>query len=294
MRIVFIGCVEFSKSVLQRLLSLKADVVGVLTKKHSDFNADFCDLSAICKKSAIPYKYVADINNKENINFIKKLKPDIIFCFGFSQILNDSILNLAPMGIVGYHPAALPKNRGRHPIIWALALGLKETGSTFFFMDKGADNGDILDQAKVKITYRDDAATLYSKITETAVKQIERFLPKLQNGSYKRTTQDNFSANVWRKRDEYDGLIDFRMGSRAIYNLVRALTRPYIGAHVFYDNKPVKIWKVKEARPPSDNIEYGKVIGVKNRQIFVKCYDNAVLITKHEFSKLPKQGEYLR
>ena len=52
------------------------------------------------------------------------------------------------MGILGYHPSLLPFNRGRHPIIWALALGLKETGSTFFFMDENADTGDIVSQKK--------------------------------------------------------------------------------------------------------------------------------------------------
>ncbi len=35
------------------------------------------------------------------------------------------------MGVIGCHDTMLPQNRGRHPIIWALALGLKETGQTF-------------------------------------------------------------------------------------------------------------------------------------------------------------------
>ena len=30
------------------------------------------------------------------------------------------------MGVLGYHPTKLPKNRGRHPLIWALALESKE------------------------------------------------------------------------------------------------------------------------------------------------------------------------
>jgi len=41
-------------------------------------------------------------------------------------------LGIAPLGVVGFHPAALPANRGRHPLIWALFLGLKKTASTFF------------------------------------------------------------------------------------------------------------------------------------------------------------------
>ena len=52
---------------------------------------------------------------------------------------------------MGYHPAELPYNRGRHPIIWALALGLKSTASTFFYMKEGADDGDIISQEIVKL-----------------------------------------------------------------------------------------------------------------------------------------------
>ena len=37
------------------------------------------------------------------------------------------------MGVLGFHPSELPKNRGRHPLIWALALGLKKSASTFFY-----------------------------------------------------------------------------------------------------------------------------------------------------------------
>ena len=57
------------------------------------------------------------------------------------------------MGVVGYHPAKLPQNRGRHPIIWSLALGLKHSASTFFFIQNGVDNGDIISQHPFEIKY---------------------------------------------------------------------------------------------------------------------------------------------
>ena len=83
------------------------------------------------------------------------------------------------MGIVGYYPAALPSNRGRHPLIWALVLCLTETASTLFFMDEGADSGDILDQRQVSILPSDDAKSLYQRITQVAISQIPGFVPRL-------------------------------------------------------------------------------------------------------------------
>ena len=293
MKIMFIGTVEFSYKALKKLIELNAEIVGVCTKKKSDFNSDFKDLTPLCKKADIPFKYVNDINSNENIDWIRSLSPDIIFCFGWSNLIKKDLLNLPKMGVVGYHPALLPKNRGRHPIIWALVLGLNDSGSTFFFMTEGADDGDILSQEKVEILYEDDAKSLYDKVSNIALRQIEDFLPKLQNNNFRTTKQNNDLANVWRKRGKVDGKIDFRMTSRAIYNLVRALTKPYIGAHVEYNGQDISIWNVEEVEFDQNNIEFGKVLENDGKSIVVKTYDKAIKIIDHGFKELPKVGEYL-
>lgn len=293
MRIIFIGTVEFSYKALEKLIELDAEVVGVCTKKGSKFNSDFVDLTPLCNKANMPLRYVDDINSSESIDWIKGLKPDIIFCFGWSNLIKKELLNLPRMGIVGYHPALLPKNRGRHPIVWALALGLRKSGSTFFFMTEGADDGDILSQEEVEIVYEDDARSLYNKMLTVALNQIEYFLPKLQNNNFQRIKQDNGIANIWRKRRKLDGKIDFRMTSNAVYNLVRALTKPYVGAYIEYCGKDICIWKVEEVEFDQSNIEFGKVLESGSKAIVVKTYDKAIKIIEHDFKELPKIGEYL-
>ena len=293
MKIVFIGTVEFSKKALQKLIDIDVEVVGVCTKEKSTFNSDFADLTPLCNENSIPYKFVADINSKESIEWIQSLNPDIIFCFGWSSLIKKDLLNLAPMGVIGYHPAKLPQNRGRHPLIWALALGLKKGASTFFFMDEGADSGDILSQKDFDILDIDDAQTLYNKVIDTALIQIEDFVPKLQNSSYERIKQNHNLANTWRKRGKADGKIDFRMSSVAIYNLVRALTKPYVGAHVEFKGQDTPIWKVSIVENSQNNIECGKVLKSDKNTFTVKTYDGAIEILEHEFNELPKIGEYL-
>ena len=169
MKIVFIGAVTFSEKTLEKLIVLKADIAGVCTLKKSSFNADHVDLTQLCMKHNIPVRYATDINSDENISWIKTLVPDVIFCFGWSRLLKKDLLNLAPLGVLGYHPAALPANRGRHPLIWALILGLNETASTFFFIDDGADSGDIVSQYPIKRSEDDNAGTLYNRITAIAL-----------------------------------------------------------------------------------------------------------------------------
>ena len=126
MRIFFIGTVSFSEKRLEKLLSLDAEIVGVATKSKSAFNADHVDLTPICEKNNIPVKYVKDINAPHIIQWIGSLNPDVIFCFGWSSLIKKELLELTKLGVVGFHPTELPKNRGRHPLIWALFLGLEK------------------------------------------------------------------------------------------------------------------------------------------------------------------------
>ncbi len=123
MRIVFIDTVLFSKRALEKLISLKAEIACVFWEKTSNFHSDFADLSGVCEKHGISHVQTDDINSENNLKIIRELAPDIIFCFGWSFLLKADLLAIPPMGVVGFHPAALPANRGRHPLIWALALG---------------------------------------------------------------------------------------------------------------------------------------------------------------------------
>jgi len=292
-RVVLIGSVEFSLKALEKLIAINVNLVGVCTKESSVFNSDFVDLKPICGINQIPCLHVDDINSIKSIEWVKNLNPDVIFCFGWSSLIKKEVLSIAPMGVVGYHPAKLPKNRGRHPLIWALALGLEKSASTFFFMDEGADTGDILSQVDFEITYQDNARSLYDKVSDIALIQIEEFVPALEEGVYTRVKQNEKESNSWRKRSQLDGEIDFRMNSCSIYNLTRALTRPYVGAHIKYNDTNYSVWKVKESDDFQENIESGKVLKVVDDVFTVKSYDGAIEIIEHDFKKVPKVGEYL-
>lgn len=284
-KILFIGCVKSSYILLKKMIELQADICGVITMSASTFNSDFVDLAPLCIEKSISYMYVSNINNEDVVKYIKELQPDVGCCFGWSQLINEEIISLFPKGIIGFHPAELPYNRGRHPIIWALVLGLPLTASTFFEIDKKADTGDIVSQRKIDILLEDDAQSLYDKIMHVATEQVEEIVDGLINDNIKRIKQDNNVGNQWRKRKASDGKIDFRMSSRAIYNLVRGLTHPYVGAHINIGEQEIKVWKVKELTISNiENIEPGKVLAVNNDgTIDIKTYDGAIKIIDSDY-----------
>jgi methionyl-tRNA formyltransferase len=293
MRIIFIGTVEFSRLALERLVAIGSEVVGVCTLQGSHLNADYADLRPLCREHGIPVVIADNINASKTLDWIRARAPDVIFCFGWSRLLKEELLAVAPLGVVGFHPAALPANRGRHPLIWALALGLEQTATTFFFMDVGADSGDILSQRAVTIDPADDARTLYDKVCASALEQITQFVPQLVDGTFARKPQDHAQANTWRKRGIADGKIDWRMSALSIHNLVRALARPYVGAHFVVDGNDIKVWKSMVLGDAPTNIEPGKVLGLYAGAPVIKCGQDALCLLVTEPAFAPIEGSYL-
>jgi methionyl-tRNA formyltransferase len=294
MKIVFVGTVEFSLKILEVLLDINAEVVGVVTDVNRGVNSDYADLQPLCKESKIPVLSTEKINAPDTIKWIADRSPDVIFCFGWSRLIKKELLGLPPMGVVGYHPAELPRNRGRHPLIWALVLGIQKTASTFFFMDESADSGDILSQVPVDILGGDDAGSLYLKIISIARGQIAEIVPALEDGSFQRIPQEHVGSNLWRKRGMKDGEIDWRMSARSIHNLVRGLARPYVGAHMKANGEIYIIWKTKLIECADvENIEPGKVIEASDNSVIIKCGDSCVELLEIEPSLNLKKGDYL-
>ncbi|QTN24270.1 formyl transferase [Rhizobacter sp. AJA081-3] len=297
LRIAFVGCVESSRVALQSLLDIPTDtarLVGVLTRRASTFNADFVDLAPLARQAGLPLLVAEDApEDAEQAAWLEQVGADLVFCVGWSKLLGPRTLGAAPRGIVGFHPAALPANRGRHPLVWALALGLEQTASSFFFMRAEADSGPVLSQQAIPILPTDDASTLYAKVVAALRVQIPAIVQGLARGTLQAIEQDHGLANHWRRRGMADGQIDWRMSAEAIHNLVRALARPYPGAHFIRGDQPVKVWRCETQAEGRMNLEPGKVLAVDGRQILVKCGSHAVRLLDHELAELPLAGDYL-
>ncbi len=292
MKILFIGTVLFSKNILDEVIKSKNKIVGVIGKKKSKFNSDYYDLVKYSRKKRIDATYSDDINSNKILRWVKKRKPDIIFCIGWNQLLKKDFLKIAPRGTIGYHPSDLPKNRGRHPIIWSLILGLKNIGSCFFYMDSKADSGRIISKKMIKIQKNYDSNTIYKKLIILGKKQIKEIIFKIKNNKIKSFPQNNLLSNNWRKRSESDGKIDWRMSADNINNLVKALTKPYPGAYFLLKEEKITVWKAEVINLNNKNFEPGKILKFK-KNLIIKCGDKALkLITFYPKINL-KRVKYL-
>ena len=96
-----------------------------------------------------------------------------------------------------------------------------------------------------------------------------------------------------RKRDKKDGEIDWTKPAASIYNLVRALTRPYVGAHCRYMGAEPRVWAAALEPSPGATARPGEVLNVKDTAITVQCGDGALTLLDHEITNLPATGDTL-
>lgn len=286
MRIAFIGAVRFSLHAFHEVLRHGGEIVLVLTldPSKSARHADFADLASAAAARNLPVHLVTNINAPDALAVLRAAAPDVIFIFGWSQLVGSELRAIAPC--IGTHPALLPQNRGRHPIVWALVHGLEKSGLTFFYIDEGVDSGDILWQRAFAIGPDDDAGLLLTRIEELASAGIAEFLPQLQAGAAPRRPQDHSLANVWRKRTEADGCIDWRQTAREIHNLVRALAAPYPGAHTFMEGHRVSVWRSSPVLDAAGHEAPGTILSASPAECIVRTGDAALRITAWE-SPLP-------
>ncbi len=276
-KIGFIGGVEVSWYCLEAICVYGIKPVIVFSYdeslKHRSGYKSFDDLAL---KYGFEIVKTRDINSEENIQILKEKSLDVLFVIGWSQLVKKEILDITSMGCIGVHPTKLPEGRGRAPIPWTLIKGLEKSAVTIFFLDEGADSGNIILQKDLYISIHDDAKSLYKKVLDIHIELINEVLLKILNDNVKSQPQDNTQATYWKKRKPEDGIIEWSKKTIELYNWIRALTHPYPGAFTFYNGKRIYIWKAEAVNVSRDNLEKepGKIIG----KVIGTCEDNSGII----------------
>lgn len=251
-------------STLRSLLERKLAVEAVITLRPAlaAKRSGAADYPALCREFGIPVYEVANINDQEALDLLRKLQLDVAFVIGWTQIVRPEALSLARVGMIGAHASLLPHNRGRAPINWALIQGEKVTGNSLIWLAPGVDTGDIIDQMEIPITPYDTCASLYDRVADSNREMILRTIPKLLAGERPGQPQEHNGKPDLPGRRPEDGLIDWSFESNRVYDFVRALTRPYPGAYSWLEGRRWKIWQcalLPANYPPK--MKPGQIIG---------------------------------
>ena len=291
--IALFGCVESSLTAIKSInRSRHGSLKCIVTTRKKAFNSDYVDLTSHVS-NGVRIIFIEDVTEREITSIFEASKIKIGFCVGWSNLIPATIYKKFDL-FFGYHPSPLPIGRGRNPITWAIALGMEETASSFFLICNKPDAGDIVNQQSVVISISDTARTLYDKLLEVLDVQIEEILFAIWNDKLVLKKQSTELATYWRKRDDADRLIDFRMSSTSIYNLIRSLGPPYVYPQVLINGKRFDVVRAYlTSKVPEKFTEFGKVLAVSDTIITVRTSDGAVGIQLLEKNLQINKGDYL-
>ena len=205
-KIVFMGTPDFSVPVLQRILHDGYEVIAVVTQPDRPVGRKRVMTPPPVKVEAlkhnIPVYQPEKIRNREDLDQILALEPDLIVTAAFGQILPKELLDAPKLGCINVHASLLPELRGGAPIHYAILEGKKQTGITIMYMAEKLDAGDILTQAAVEIAEDDNVGTLHDKLSAIGSDLLSETLPKLIAGELKGIPQDDakatFASNIKR------------------------------------------------------------------------------------------------
>jgi methionyl-tRNA formyltransferase len=279
MRFALVGAVHASRVALERLARPGIEVlVCPLDVKRAGRHSDFCDLAPLAAARGLEVLPIVNVNDEAVLAALRTFAPDVIGVFGWSQIVGEAFRAIPRLGVLGWHPALLPKNRGRAVIPWTILQGATETGFTIFWIDAGVDSGDVAAQVRFAVASDETATTLYAKVEDAAGRSLDELLPRLLAGDAPRRPQDHAQATWCAKRGPEDGRIDWSRPMQEVWRLVRATTHPYPGAFCECADGRLVIW---EARPSDDRRYWGlpgQVQAISADGALVQCGDGGNLL----------------
>ncbi|MBT8357613.1 MAG: methionyl-tRNA formyltransferase, partial [Deltaproteobacteria bacterium] len=261
-KLIFMGTPDFAVPSLEALSKNGHHDLVVVTQPDRPTGRGLKINPPPVKKAAQRFGYdviqPVSAKNKDFLDTISELKPDMLVVVAYGHILSKNILAIPKKGAINLHASLLPKYRGPAPIHWAIINQEKETGVTTMLLDEGMDTGNILLSAKEKITAVDTSATLHDRLAVLGAELIIKTLKSLENNDFNPIAQDHAKATYAPFLKKGDGRIVWGKSAEQIDCFIRGVT-PWPGAFTFCDNKRLKIFSA-EPLPGKVNEAPGTVI----------------------------------
>ena len=287
------GCKHTTRELIQGLMrcGYKVDYCITISPEKGEEQkvAGYYDLREFLAENNIEaitaQKY--NLQTTKDKDTIKARNIGILLVMGWQRLIPDWLLDHIRIGAFGMHGSSkmLPHGRGRSPMNWSLIQGKTQFYTHLFQYLPGVDDGPIVGIQKFDITEHDNCLTLHNKNTVSMIKLCETYLPALFDGTATLDPQPKAGVSYYPKREEADGIIMWNKPAVEIYNLIRAVTKPFPGAFTFLKGNKLRIWRAIpfDSQFVWNGSEPGQILEVFSDTSFVvKCSDNTILVQEHE------------
>lgn len=181
MRVMIVGQKWLGAEVLRLCLARGDDVAAVSAPRVDD------RLAAEAVDAGVP---LCQVSGRLDAGWVPD-GVDVILCAHAHVFVTAEARNKARYGALGYHPSLLPRHRGRDAIRWALHMGDRVTGGTAYWLDDGADTGDIAAQDWCWVRPGDTPDALWRRdLAPMGLRLLANVLSCLDYGVAPRAPQD--------------------------------------------------------------------------------------------------------
>ena len=104
--------------------------------------------------------------DRKIVSILKYLQVDLVCLAGYMKIISEVFVDSFSNRIINIHPSLLPSFPGLKSHEKALKYGVKISGATVHFVDKGVDTGPIIVQVAVPVLPDDTPETLASRVLQ--------------------------------------------------------------------------------------------------------------------------------
>jgi len=129
------------------------------------------------QKAGINYKYLPF---EQNFEYFSENEFDLVALAGYMMILPEDVLALSKF--INIHPSLLPSFKGQNAIQQAFLAGVKLSGITIHWVEKGVDEGKIIAQYPVFIDnsmhldeFEEETHTIEHKLYPIVIEKVLDF-----------------------------------------------------------------------------------------------------------------------
>jgi methionyl-tRNA formyltransferase len=285
MRIALLCATRRGYRLLEKLASLAPDVeLTVFSFREEPWEPPFLDdIRVLTLAHGGQFFEGKQLGSSRWAPIWESAAVDLMLAVSWRYMLPPSVFRRPRLGTFVFHDSLLPEYRGFAPTVWAILNGEDHTGVTLFEMAEAVDAGDIVDQQRVPIGPDDSIGIILEQVTEVYLQLLERNLNALMRGTAPRRPQDEARASYTCKRLPEDNVVDWSASTERVYNLIRAVSKPYPGAYTYLQGERLRVWAARRLTPERRYLGRvpGRVAEVRPSEgVVVLTGDGALLLTQ--------------
>lgn len=280
--IVFAGTPNFAAQHLQALIDAGHNIAGVYTqpdrpagrKKRLAPSA----VKTVALNNNLPVYQPLNFKNKDDIDQLKALKPDILVVVAYGLILPQAVLDIPRLAPINVHASLLPRWRGAAPIERAIEAGDTQSGLGIMVMEAGLDTGPVLAEAHVNISENMTGDQLRHQLLSLGCEQLLACISQLVDGVAKAIPQATTGVCYAHKLQRDETAIDWSQSADALHNKVRAFNSSNVATFTVNETR-VKLW-LSHISPLQSQTTAGTIVSLDDKFIHVQCGNGVLALSQ--------------